>query len=59
MERFGIRRRRTFNAEQRFANYAELLGKVGPQGPLAIERAQRFAGSTNIVIPMSYELNLL
>ena len=59
MERFGIRRRRTFNAEQRFANYAELLGKVGPQGPLAIERAQRFAGSKNIVIPMSYELNLL
>ena len=59
MEHFGIRRRQTFHAEQRFANYAELLAKVRPQGPLAIERAQRFAGTTDIVIPMSYELNLL
>jgi len=32
---------------------------VRPQGPLAIERAQRFAGAADIVIPMSYELNLL
>ena len=59
MQRFGIRRRRTFQAEQRFGNYTELLAKVRPQGPLAIERAQRFAGATEIVIPMSYELNLL
>jgi len=59
MESFGIRRRQRFHAEQRFANYPELLAKVSPQGPLAIERAQRFADATNIVIPMSYELNLL
>jgi SAM-dependent methyltransferase len=59
MEGFGIRRRQKFQAEQRFADHEELLAKVGPQGPLAIERAQRFAGRTNIVIPMSYELNLL
>jgi hypothetical protein len=59
MERFGIRRRQTLKAEQRFENYAELLAKVSPQGPLAIERVQRFAGVTNIVIPMSCELNLL
>ena len=59
MERFGIRRRQTFHAEQRFGNHAELLAKVSPQGALAIERAQRFAGTTDIVIPMSYELNLL
>ena len=59
MERFGIRRRQTFHAEQRFGNYAELLAKVSPQGPLAIERAQRFAGATDIVIPMRYELNLM
>jgi hypothetical protein len=32
---------------------------VGPQGPVAVERAQRFRGATNIVIPMRYELNLL
>jgi predicted RNA methylase len=59
MEHFGIRRRQTFHTEQRFGNYTELLAKVRPQGPLAIERAQRFAGATDIVIPMSYELNLL
>jgi hypothetical protein len=59
MEHFGIRRHQTFHAEQRFGNYTELLAKVRPQGPLAIERAQRFAGAAEIVIPMSYKLNLL
>jgi hypothetical protein len=59
MERFGVRRRQTFRAEQRFQDHAELLAKVGVQGPLAIQRAQRFAGETNIVIPMSYMLALL
>jgi hypothetical protein len=59
MERFGIRRRQTFHAQQRFGNYAELLAKVSPQGPLAIERVKRFAGAMNIVIPMNYELHLL
>jgi hypothetical protein len=59
MERLGIRRRQTFEAEQRFANFAELLAKVSPQGPLAIERAQRFVGATNIAIAMKYELDLL
>ena len=59
MERFGLRRREKFHTEQRFAEYAELFAKVSPQGPTAIERVQRFAGATNIVIPMDYELNLL
>ena len=60
MARFGIRRRQTFHAEQRFGNFSELLAKVRPQGPVAIERAQRFAGAVaDIVIPMTYELNLL
>ncbi len=59
MEHFGIRRRQTFHAEQRFRNHTELLARVNSQGPLAIERAQRFAGSTDIVIAMKYELNLL
>ncbi len=59
MHRFGIRRRQTFAAEQRFTNFGELLAKVSPQGPLAIERIQPFAERVNIVIPMSYELNLL
>jgi len=59
MQHFGIRRRQTFHAEQRFSNYAELLTKLRPQGPLAVERVQRFAKVADIVIPMSYELNLL
>ena len=59
MEHFGIRCRQTFRAEQRFSSYAELLAKVSPQGPLAVERAHRFAGATDIVIPMRYELNRL
>lgn len=59
MENFGLRCHQRFHTEQRFENYAELLAKVTPQGPVAIQRAQRFAGAKNIVIPMSYDLNLL
>lgn len=59
MERLGVRRQQRFHTEQRFENFAELVAKVTPQGPVAIERAQRFAGTSNIVIPMSYDLNLL
>ena len=59
MERFGLRGRQRFETEQRFQDYAELLAKVRAQGPTAIQRAQRFAGATNIVIPMRYELDLL
>jgi hypothetical protein len=59
VKRFGLRRRSTFRTEQRFQDQAELLVKVAGQGAMAIERAQRFAGVRNIVIPMSYELALL
>jgi hypothetical protein len=59
MERFGIRKRETFVAEQRFANYDELLAKVCPQGGLAIERTKRFLKVRNIVIPMKYAVSLL
>lgn len=59
MRQFGVRRRRTYLTEQRFRDHAELLAKVRGQGSVAIERAQRFAGATDISIPMSYELALL
>ena len=59
MERFGLRRSERFHAEQRFADYPELLAKVSPQGPTAIERTQPFSGATNITIPMRYEAHLL
>jgi hypothetical protein len=32
---------------------------VAEQGKIAIQRAQRFAGATNIAIPMDYEVVLL
>lgn len=59
MRQFGIRRQQTFHAEQRFANFDELYAKVAPQGPVAIERIQRFVEMTEITIPFGYELNLL
>lgn len=59
MGRFGIQRRKAFHAEQRFRDYAELLVRLAGQGEVAIQRAQRFAGATNIVIPMDYEVVLL
>jgi tRNA G37 N-methylase Trm5 len=59
MERFGIRRRELFRTNQIFKDYAELLAKVSPQGPLAVERAARFANVTGIAIPMEYGLTLL
>ena len=59
VEREGVRRRQTFAAEQRFRDFDELIAKISVQGPLAIERAQRFAGAAKIVIPMTYALTLL
>lgn len=59
MERFGIRRRASFHAEQHFRDHAELLAKVSSQGPLAVERAARFMNAAGISIPMEYGLSLL
>jgi Methyltransferase domain len=59
MERFGIQRRERFHAEQRFADYDELLAKVSPQGAVAVQRAGCFVSAANIAIPMDYELVLL
>ena len=59
MAQFDIQRTESHRTDQRFAGYQELLAKVSPQGPVAIDRAQRFAGATNIVIPMDYGLTLL
>ena len=59
MQRFGIRRHATFTIEQQFKNHAELDAKLSSQGTAAIRRARRFAGATDIVIPMDYQLALL
>ena len=58
-KRFGPRSHSAFRAEQRFATCAELLDKLKSQGPLALQRAARFATITAIVIPMNCELVLL
>jgi SAM-dependent methyltransferase len=52
LKHLATRRCAAFCSEQRFKDYAELLIKLTPQGPVATQRAERFAGSTNIVIPM-------
>jgi len=59
MRRLGVRAERLFLGEQRFADHAELLAKVSVQGPRAVERAERFRGAREIVIPFGYEVALL
>jgi hypothetical protein len=59
MNHFGIRSRVSFRTGQRFCNDNELLDKIRCQGPIAVQRAQRFVGATNILIPMDCELALL
>ena len=59
MERFGIRAREIFRTDQIFKDYAELLAKISPQGPLAVERAAHYENVTDIAIPMEYGLTLL
>lgn len=59
MERFGIRAREIFSTAQYFKDYSELLAKISPQGPLAVERALRYAHVAGISIPMDYGLTLL
>jgi hypothetical protein len=59
MKNFGIRRSSSFRTFQRFVDYPELLCKVSAQGPAAIQRIERFSGTTNFVIPMICELVLL
>lgn len=57
--RYGIRKREEYCIDQRFANYDELYAKISPQGAVAVQRIERFAGKMNIAIPMKYQLALL
>jgi len=59
LRRHRIRRQQTLYSEQRFRTFDELLEKLAPQGMVAINRAQRFAGAANIMIPMECELVLI
>ena len=59
MRNFGIRRSTSFRTQQRFKSGNELLSKVAGHGPLAIERARRYAKINNFCIPMLCELVLI
>ncbi len=55
----GIRSQMLFHTEQRFNSYDELVAKVLPQGPVAIERCGRFRQDRSIIIPLMYGITLL
>lgn len=59
LAQFPVKRRHHIHAEQTFNDHAELVAKLSTQGDLSIQRANRFAGATNIVIPMKCDLTLL
>jgi hypothetical protein len=59
LARFNIKRHLSVHAEQTFKDHVELVAKLRSEGELAIQRAARFAGATNIVIPMKCDLTLL
>jgi hypothetical protein len=59
LSQFPIKCRQSVYAEQTFKDHAELVAKLSSQGDLAIERAIRFAGETDIVIPTTCTLVLL
>jgi tRNA A58 N-methylase Trm61 len=56
---FACTRCKAFHTEQRFPQYQQLVEKVSPQGKVALERAERYRGMTDIAIPMTYGLTLL
>jgi SAM-dependent methyltransferase len=56
---FACMRRREFRTDQRFPEYRQLVEKVSCQGRVALERAERYRGATDIAIPMTYGLTLL
>lgn len=59
VETRGVRRRAPFEAQQRFRDYEELLGKLGGLGEEATRRMGTFEGRRDIVIPMPYGIALL
>ncbi|MBZ5663056.1 MAG: methyltransferase domain-containing protein [Acidobacteriia bacterium] len=56
---FACTRRQAFRTDQRFPEYRQLVEKVSCQGKVALERAERYRGAADIVIPMTYGLTLL
>jgi tRNA G37 N-methylase Trm5 len=57
--KFNVVREKSFDAEQYFLNYSDLLAKVEVMGDLAIDRIADFIGKSNITIKMKYAIALL
>lgn len=58
-ESFGIKRRQTSMAEQRFKDYDELATRLSGQGEVSHQRILGMKGTTDIRIRMDYGLFLL
>jgi hypothetical protein len=56
---FTVRRCQTVHAKQVFKDHSQLVAKLSTQAELAIHRAGRYAGATDIVIPMKCDLVLI
>jgi hypothetical protein len=59
LEGFRVTRHREYSGEHKFKDHAELLAKVQVQGPVAIQRIEKFRDRTAITIPLTYELALV
>ena len=56
---FTCARHQAFHTEQRFPEYQQLADKVSCQGEVALQRAERYRGTADIAIPMTYGLTLV
>lgn len=57
--RFNVIQEKSFDAEQYFPNYSDLLAKVEVMGDLAIARISDYIGKSDIIIKMKYTIALL
>ncbi len=57
--RFPVKKARTYETVQAFANYDQLYEKVKSQGPASLARIEAYKGRTDIRIPMTYGLALI
>jgi len=56
---FNVIQEKSFDAEQYFPNYSDLLTKVGVMGDLAVSRISEFIDRSDITIKMKYAMALL
>lgn len=59
IRKFKVIQEKSFNAEQYYSNYSDLLTKVEVMGDLAISRISDFVDKSNITIKMKYTIALL